>query len=351
MACAAPASFGPSHVPASFQSLGSQAGNFPVFEGTSLYSLRLDHNINNNNRLTLRVNVSPSTITGLEGSGEDQPFGENASSRTSEQTYRDVTGVLQDTWTIGNNKVNEFRFQYARRGLSYFYNTQIAAGADPAVNIPGFGFFGREPYSYIQRVEQRYQFTDNFSWTVGQHNMKFGGEFDYLPLTAAFTVNYGGNYDFGSVAAFPQPFPVLNAVQAYGAGLPGDFVQGLGSPSDSFHNIPIGAFWQDSWRVRPNLTFNYGLRYDVEIPPTFKPVTALAQAGYNYLGLQKGIQYSTACRHGLGSEGRWKDRGSLLLRHILRPSAARPLFPGKCLGRFFERAVGFPRHGLVQWRR
>jgi hypothetical protein len=293
MACAAPASFGPSHVPASFQSLGSQAGNFPVFEGTSLYSLRLDHNINNNNRLTLRVNVSPSTITGLEGSGEDQPFGENAYSRTSEQTYRDVTGVLQDTWTIGNNKVNEFRFQYARRGLSYFYNTQIAAGADPAVNIPGFGFFGREPYSYIQRVEQRYQFTDNFSWTVGQHNMKFGGEFDYLPLTAAFTVNYGGNYDFGSVAAFPQPFPVLNAVQAYGAGLPGDFVQGLGSPSDSFHNIPIGAFWQDSWRVRPNLTFNYGLRYDVEIPPTFKPVTALAQAGYNYLGLQKGIQADT----------------------------------------------------------
>jgi len=87
-----------------------------VFEGTSLYSLRIDHNVNNNNRLMLRANVSPSTVTGLEVSGQDQPFGQNAYSRTSEQTYRDVAGVVQDTWTIGNNRVNEFRFQYARRG-------------------------------------------------------------------------------------------------------------------------------------------------------------------------------------------------------------------------------------------
>ena len=292
-ACAAPSSFGLSHVPASFQTLGSQAGNFPVFEGTSLYSLRLDHNINTNNRLTLRANVSPSTTTGLEGSGQDQPFGQNAYTRTSEQTYRDVTGVGQDTWTIGNSKVNEFRFQYARRGLSYFYNTAIPAGSDPAVNIPGFGYFGREPYSYVQRTEQRYQFTDNFSWTIGTHNTKFGADINYLPLSATFTVNYGGVYDFGSFAAFPSPFPTLNPVQAYGAGLPVDFIQGFGSPSDSFRNIPIGAFWQDSWRVRPTLTLNYGVRYDVEIPPTFKPITPLGQAGYRFLGLQKGIQADT----------------------------------------------------------
>ena len=175
-------------------------GNFPVFEGTSLYSLRLDHNLSTNNRLTLRANVSPSTVTGIEVSGQDQPFGQNAYSRTSQQTYRDVAGMVQDTWTIGNNKVNEFRFQYARRGLSYFYNTQIPGGSDPAVNIPGFAYFGREPYSYIQRVEQRYQFTDNFSWTVGHHNMKFGGDVNYLPITATFTVNYGGVYDFGSLS-------------------------------------------------------------------------------------------------------------------------------------------------------
>ena len=293
--CQAP----PCFVPKSYQSLASQEGNFPVFEGTSLYSLRLDQNIGSNHRLTFRVNVSPSTVTGIEGSGQDQPFGQNAYSRTSQQTYRDVAGVFQDTWTLGTNKVNEFRFQYARRGLSYFYNTQIPGGSDPAINIPGFAYFGREPYSYIQRVEQRYQFTDNFSWTIGRHNTKFGADLNYLPLTATFTVNYGGVYDFGSFSSsnlgftspIPgTPFPDLSPVQAYGAGLPGDFIQGLGSPSDSFKNIPIGAYWQDSWRVDPHVTLNYGIRYDVEIPPSFKAPQGLALPAYNLLGLQKGIQ-------------------------------------------------------------
>jgi hypothetical protein len=142
----------PCFVPSSFQTLASQIGNFPVFEGTSLYSLRLDHNISNSQRLTLRANVSPSTINGIEVNGEDQPFGQNAYSRTSEQTYRDVAGVVEDEWTISGNKLNQFMFQYARRGLAYFYNTSIPGGSDPAVNIPGFAYFGREPYSYILRT-------------------------------------------------------------------------------------------------------------------------------------------------------------------------------------------------------
>jgi len=295
----------PCFVPASYQTLASQEGNFPVFEGTSLYSLRLDHNLNATNRLTFRANVSPSTVTGIEVGGQDQPFGQNAYSRTSQQTYRDVAGVAQDTWTIGNNKVNEFRFQYARRGLSYFFNTAIPGGSDPAVNIPGFAFFGREPYSFIQRTESRYQFSDNLSWTMGRHSTKLGADFNYIPLKAVFTVNYGGVYDFGGLTAaqvipsaifgsLPPAFAAtvapFSAVQTYGLGLPGDLVQGLGSPSDSFHNFPMGFFWQDSWRVRSNLTLNYGVRYDVEIPPKFKPPSGLASFGYQYLGLQKGIQ-------------------------------------------------------------
>ena len=277
-------------LPASFQSLQSQQGNFPVSEGTSVYSLRIDHNLTNNNRLTLRGNVSPSTVTGIEVSGQDQPFGQNAYSRTSQQTFRDIAGVAQDTWTIGTNKINEFRFQFARRGLAYFYNTETPSGFDPAVNIPGYAYFGREPYSYIQRVEKRYQFTDNFSWSIRRHDTKFGADFNYIPLQATFTVNYGGVYDFGNQSLFPAPFPTFNAVQAYGLGMPADFIQGIGSPTDSFTNKPLGLYWQDSWRVRHNLTLNYGVRYDVEFPPTFKPVTPLGQAGYNLLGLQKGIQ-------------------------------------------------------------
>ncbi|MFZ0684268.1 MAG: carboxypeptidase regulatory-like domain-containing protein [Terriglobales bacterium] len=298
--CNAPSNF-VNNVPATYQSLGSQAGNFPVFEGTSLYSFRIDHNVSNNNRLTLRFNASPSTVTGIEGSGQDQPFGQNAYSRTSQQSYRDVAGVVQDTWTLGTSKVNELRFQYARRGLNYYYNTKIPDGSDPAVNIPGYGYFGREPYSYINRVETRYQFTDNFSWSIGRHNTKFGGDFNYLPLTATFTVNYGGVFDFGGISGsslgFVNPvpgilpdFPGISAVQAYGAGLPQDFIQGIGSPSDKFSNKPLGVFWQDSWRVHHNITLNYGVRYDIEFPPKLKPLSGLAIPAYNFLGLQKGIK-------------------------------------------------------------
>src|SRR6202051_1613640 len=84
-------------VPASYQTLASQEGNFPVSEGTSVYSLRLDHNVSNSNRLTLRGNVSPSTVTGIEVSGQDQPFGQNGYSRTSHHTYRDAAGAAHVT--------------------------------------------------------------------------------------------------------------------------------------------------------------------------------------------------------------------------------------------------------------
>jgi TonB dependent receptor-like, beta-barrel len=284
-------------LPASFQRLvlNAQGGNFPVFEGTSLYSLRLDHNLTNH-RLNLRANVSPSTVTGIEVNGENQTFGQNAFSRTSQQTYRDVTGLFQDTWTIGNNKVNEFRFQYARRGLQYFYSNS-QGGSDVAVNIPGFAYIGREPYSYIQRTEERYQFTDNFAWSLAHHDMKVGVDFNYLPLDATFTVNYGGVYGFGSLNAstfgFPSTIPEFSPVQAYGLGIPSTLVQGIGDPHDSFSNKPLGLFWQDAWRVRSNLTLNLGLRYDVEFPPQLSKPNAFAQAAYNQLGLQKGIETDT----------------------------------------------------------
>ena len=296
-------------LPASFLGLVPQSGNYPVFEGTSLYSLRLDHNISSNHHLMLRANVSPSTVTGIQVGGEAQTFGQNAYSRTSLQTYRDVAGVGQETWTIGNNKVNEFRFQYARRGLLYDF-ANAPGGSNVASNIPGYGFVGREPYTFIQRVEQRYQFTDNFSWAFGKHNVKFGGDINYIPVNATFTVNYGGVYSFGSQDAatigFPNvcaangapaglcpSFPSFTGLQAYGLGVPTDLVQGVGNPRDSFRNIPLGVFFQDSWKLRPNFTLNWGVRYDIEFPPQLAAPTGLALAAYNQLGIQKGIQTDT----------------------------------------------------------
>ena len=78
--------------------LNGLVGNFPVSEHTDLYSLRLDHNLSNNNRLTLRAGVSPSDQTGIQVQAQGpQNFGQNSFSRTSVQNYHDWNIAGQDT--------------------------------------------------------------------------------------------------------------------------------------------------------------------------------------------------------------------------------------------------------------
>ena len=290
-------------LPASFVGLNSERGNFPVFEGTSIYSLRLDHHFNNSHQLTLRGGASPSTVTGIQvnAQGPSENFGQNSFSRTSQQTFRDASITAQYLWTLAPSKVNEFRFQYARRGLLYNYSPD-PHGGDVAVNIPGFAFIGREPFSYVRRTEQRYQFTDDFSWQLGHHTVKFGADINHLPLTADFTVNFGGVYDFGELSpgsfGLPTTFggqavPSFSPVQAYGLGVPQVFIQGIGNPHQAFSTTALAGFVQDSWRIRQNLTLNYGLRYDVELTPTFPAVNQISQNAQDALGITKGIPRDT----------------------------------------------------------
>ena len=275
-------------LPASYVNLSSLIGNFPVGEVTDIYSLRLDHRLSNNQSLSLRGGVSPSKVSGIQVNAQGpQNFGQNALSRTSRQDYHDWSIGAQHTWTIGTNKINEFRFQYSRRGLLYSY-ADTPDGSKVAVNIPGVAFFGREPFSFVRRTEQRYQFTDHFSLTAGKHSMKWGLDINYLPLVADFTVNFGGIYNFGDLNIAPGT-PPLSAIQAYGAGLPQNFIQGVGNPHDEFKNTAFAGFWQDSWRLARNLTLNYGVRYDVELSPTFAASTPLAASAQDALGITQGI--------------------------------------------------------------
>jgi hypothetical protein len=283
-------------LPASFVPMNSLIGNYPIFEGTSLYSLRLDHHLSSSQQLSLRGGVSPSTTTGIQVNAQGpQNFGQNAFSRTSQQTYRDISFSAHDTLTLGNNKVNDFLFAYSRRGLLYNFSS-APGGGNVAVNIPGFAFFGREPFSFVNRTEQRYQLSDSLSWAKGNHNLKFGVDGNYLPLQADFTVNFGGVYNFGgldlpglpSIPGIPS-FPGVSPIQAYGLGLPQNFIQGVGNPHDAFSNTPLGGFIQDSWRALPNLTLNYGVRYDVELTPTFAAINSFSQAAQKSLGITQGI--------------------------------------------------------------
>ena len=44
--------------------------------------------------------------------------------------------------------------------------TRFRMAREIAINMPGVAFFGREPFSFVHRTEDRYQFVDNFSWTI-----------------------------------------------------------------------------------------------------------------------------------------------------------------------------------------
>jgi hypothetical protein len=298
-------------LPQSFVPLNTLTGafaNFPISEKTDIASVRLDHRFNQNQTGTLRVSLSPSDITGIQVNAQGpQNYGQNAWSRTSEQNYHDFSVMGQHTWSMGVNKVNDFRFQYARRGLRYDFS-HAPGGSNVAVNITGFAFLGREPFSFVDRTEQRYQVTDNFSWSRGSHTFKFGGDVNYLPLVADFTVNFGGVYNISSLtppAPFnvngvcPQdptqqcPFPAFSPVQSYGLGVPSAFIQGVGNPHDEFSNKTLALFVQDTWRIKPNLTLNYGVRYEVEFTPTFNAASDISRVAQDALGITQGIPRDT----------------------------------------------------------
>ena len=290
-------------VPASYVGLASIIGNFPTSEGTSLYSLRLDHIWNSKNSSFVRASVSPSTITGIEVNAENQNFGQNAGSRTSEQQTRDLAIIGQHTTSISSTMFNEFRFQYARRGLHYGFSP-LPGGDLPAVNITGFAFFGREPFSTEDRIERRFQWADNLTWIKGNHTLKFGGDTNLIQLRSSksqiLTLNYGGVYSFGGLDAgsIADAFgaaqaPGFSAIQAYGFGLPTSFIQGIGQSHRPFDNKTLGVFAQDSWKINRKLTLNYGVRYDIEWLPIFSPATPLNAAGEKAFGVVEGIPTDT----------------------------------------------------------
>ena len=298
-------------LPASYVPLVSLIGNYPIFEGTSIYAARIDHIWNSKNQTFIRGNVSPSLVTGIQVNAQNQSFGQNADSRTSLQQYRDWSIVAQHDTTFTDHLLNEFRFQAARRGLHYGYSDcsadlcptigDLAGGAQTAVNLTGYAFFGREPFSTVDRIERRFQWTDHLTYVVGKHTLKFGVDTNLIQLRSSkpqiFELDFGGVYNFGSLdpGLFNSAFaglPQLSAVQAYGLGDPSTFYQGTGQASSTFDNKTLGVFVQDSWRITPKFTMNYGLRYDIEWTPTFAPFggpTGLNAQAEKALGVTEGI--------------------------------------------------------------
>lgn len=259
--------------PIAFRALNNLQRIFPVTERTSFTSFRLDHNINKNNLFTFRFGYNPSDITGIQVESQNQSLGQNDFSRTGVQNLRDFTAVVSLNSTLSDRMVNEARINFGERRAIF----KSQNGDAVAVNINGAAFFGRELFSPVNRTETRYQYTDTLNLIAGNHTFKFGADVNYVNIpSAVFELNFAGLFNFGGLTAstlgFPASAPDFTPVQQYGLGFPSTYVQGFGNPVSRLSNKPLAFFGQDSWKIRPNLTLNYGLRYDVEYTQQIAPV-------------------------------------------------------------------------------
>lgn len=264
--------------PIAFRALNSLQRVFPIRDKTHYFSIRGDHAFNPENQLTLRFGYNPSKVSGIQVESQNQSLGQNDFSRTGITDIKDYSFSAGLNSNLTTNILNELRFSYGQRDTSFRSQNNDAV----AFNISDAAFIGRELFSPVDRTEKRYQFADNFNWVLGSHTLKFGGDINYIEIpSAVFELNFAGLFNFGpfaatNLAAFPAlpglAVPDLTPVQAYGLGLPSIYIQGFGNPVSQIKNKPLAFFAQDSWKIHPRLTINYGVRYDVEFTQTIAPV-------------------------------------------------------------------------------
>ena len=259
-----------------FRPLNDLQRVFPVTDRSNFFSLRTDHNLNADNQLTFRFGYNPGTLTGIQVESQNQSLGQNDFSRTGITELKDYSFTAGLNSIIGERAANELRFHYGRRDTIF----RSQNGDAVSFNISGTAFIGRELFSPVDRTETRYQIADNFNYILGTHTLKFGGDINFVRIpSAVFELNFAGLFNFGPFAAgnlnaaFGQlGFPDFTPVQSYGLGLPSTYVQGFGDPVSQIKNTPISLFAQDTWKATRRLTFNYGIRYDVELTETIAPV-------------------------------------------------------------------------------
>ena len=171
----------------------------------------------------------------------------------------------------------------------------------PEINILGYGNFGRDIFLPSDSITRQFDLADTVSLVRGSHTIKVGGVFQYARISTNSETYLPGTFRFGSLpfgALFStaqlgaisaqinadaqagvitpaqagllgstlsnQTSSTINALQAYNFNLPQVYQQGFGLPYYSSGTQKFSLFAQDTWKVRPNVTFNYGLRYFIQ---------------------------------------------------------------------------------------
>ncbi|MDX6694128.1 MAG: hypothetical protein QOF02_1731 [Blastocatellia bacterium] len=241
------------------------------------FAFRFDHRLNDSHSVYLRffrdqgANDQPEGVTGRRVIIKAVPqngvvslqsilrptllnefkFGYN-SAYTRINSFAPAVGGIDLSAIALNISGNTANFGIAGQGTSA--GTAIPGGlvrANSATNGRGQPY---TPYSL--------SFIDNLNWTRGLHNFKFGGEVRAIRL---YTDRLGGTtYTYSNIAGFlantPQSVQFLGDVSA-----PSPFNGGATGQRFAKQEYYI-AYAQDEWKLRPNLTLNYGLRYEYYAP-------------------------------------------------------------------------------------
>src|SRR5262245_56931458 len=254
--------------PANVQTLlGPKLGTYNIGRDQNVYMVKSDIRLNNSNLLVLRFNQQNFTGNNNENGG---PLSVQEHSGNSVAKTTTFSGSL--TSTLNNRTINEFRFQYGRdrepgTANSDAVEARIQTGG-------GFLQLGRNNFSPRETTIKRWQFIDNISHTIGEHNVKFGADLNFDRIFNFFPGLFNGQYTFNSYALFASNTPA-----SYTQNFPGPGTSG----GTTFPNMQdYGFFVQDDWRFNPRLTLNLGLRYDYQKlahPTVNNPSAALAAAG------------------------------------------------------------------------
>lgn len=257
-----------------FRPLNDLQKSFSSRDDLNYFSVRGDHNFNSSNQLTIRFGYDDGNLTGFQVKTQNRSLGQNDFSRTGVEASKGYSLTTNLNSTLRKNLVNNLRFIYNNRKLSFRSQNPDAI----SFNISGAAFIGPERFSPVDLTENRFRFVEQLGYISGNHSFKFGGEIGFDKISKArFELNPNGLFNFGDFAAstlgFPVTAPAFTSVQAYGLGLPSSYFQSFGSSSSEFKRTPIAFFAQDSWKITPRLTVNYGIRYDIELTEEKTPVS------------------------------------------------------------------------------
>ena len=204
------------------------------------FSPRVDYQLNTNNTLVVKYNFERNTV---DNSGIGQL---TLASRATNNLGYEHSLQITETAVINAKMINETRFRAFR---STENDTALQTGL--AINVNGLFNGGADSTPYTIANSTNFEVQNYTTITQGRQNIKFGVRVrTYSPVNES-PANFLGTYTFASA-------------QAYEMGIPAQYSVAVGNPRVSLNQIDTGFFFQDDWRLRPNLTVNLGLRYEIQ---------------------------------------------------------------------------------------